>query len=63
LTLPLRGPGGTGFPACADKGLNMKGITLIFFHKENLGKTEVINAASAFNTLCTGWKACATSLR
>jgi hypothetical protein len=28
----------------------MKGITLIFFHKENLGETEVINAASAFNT-------------
>jgi hypothetical protein len=38
-------------PACADKGLNLKDITLIFFHKDHLGKLRVINAASTFNTL------------
>jgi hypothetical protein len=38
-------------PACADKGLNLKDISLIFFHKEHLGKLRVINAAPAFNTL------------
>jgi hypothetical protein len=37
--------GGTGFPACADKGLNLKDIPLILFHKEHLGKMRVINAA------------------
>jgi hypothetical protein len=32
----LGGSGGTGFPACADKGLNLKDIISIFFHKEHL---------------------------
>jgi hypothetical protein len=29
--------GGTGFPACADKGLNLMDIILIFFIKIVLG--------------------------
>jgi hypothetical protein len=40
-----RKSGGTGFPACADKGLNLKDIILIFFHKEHLGELGVINVA------------------
>jgi hypothetical protein len=31
-----RESGGTGFPACADKGLNLKDIILIFFIKSIL---------------------------
>jgi len=38
-------------PACFDKGLNLKDINLIFFHKEQLGNLRVINAAPACNTL------------
>ena len=41
---------GTGFPACADKGLNLKDIILIFFHKEHLGELRVINVAPTCNT-------------
>jgi hypothetical protein len=29
----------------------LKDITLIFFHKEHLGKLRLINAAPTFNTL------------
>jgi hypothetical protein len=42
--------GGTGFPACADKGLNLKDIILIFFHKEHLGELRVINVAPTCDT-------------
>lgn len=45
-----RESGGTGFPACADRGLNLKDIILIFFNKEHPGKLRVINAAPTFNT-------------
>jgi len=57
----FKGIGGTGFPACAHKGLNLKDIILIFFHKEHLGKLRVINVAPTSTRICTGWKACATS--
>jgi hypothetical protein len=45
-----RESGGTGFPAWADKGLKLKGLTLIFFHKEHLGELRVINFAPTCNT-------------
>jgi hypothetical protein len=45
-----RESGGTGFPACADKGLNLKDIILIFFHKGHLGTLRLINAVPSFNT-------------
>jgi hypothetical protein len=45
-----RESGGTGFPACAGKRLNLMDIVLIFFDKEHLEKLRVINAAPNFNT-------------
>jgi hypothetical protein len=45
-----RESGGAGFPACADKGLNLKDIILIFFHKERLGNLRVIKIAPTFNS-------------
>jgi hypothetical protein len=46
----FRESGGTGFPACADKGLNLKDIILIFFHKEHIGELRVFNVAQTCNT-------------
>jgi hypothetical protein len=45
-----RESGGRGFPACADKSLNLKDIILIFFHKEHLEELRVIHVAPACNT-------------
>jgi hypothetical protein len=50
-------------PACADKGLNLEDITLIFFHKDRLKKLRVINAAPTFNRLLHRLEACATNLK
>jgi hypothetical protein len=50
-------------PACADKGLNLEDITLIFFHKDRLENLRVINAAPTFNRLLHRLPACATNLK
>jgi len=50
-------------PACADKGLNLEDITLIFYYKKRLGKLRVINAAPTFNRLLHRLEACATNLK
>jgi hypothetical protein len=41
--------GGTGFPACADKGLKQR-EHLDSLYKEHLEKLRVFNAAPTFNT-------------
>jgi hypothetical protein len=58
----LRESGGTGFPACAGKGLNLRDIVLIFFIKI-IFETGVHYAAPTFNIFSHRLEACATSLR
>jgi hypothetical protein len=58
-----RESGGTGFPACADKGLNLKDIILKFFHKEHLGKLRSLLLHRPSTRMFTGFPAHATSLR
>jgi hypothetical protein len=41
--------GGTGFPSCADKRLNLRDH-LDILYKEHLEKLRVFNAASSLNT-------------
>ena len=63
LLIYPRESGGTGFRACANKGLNLSDIILIFFIKMILKPETLLMLHRPSTGICTGWKACATSLR